>query len=230
MKNIVFKSALFLSSLVVSHVSVANGIGIFGLHNPTSPEQHQVVLKQIKHNEQMRDCNLLRHGKTNGAQGNLNVAENNHYFMLECPTTILSLAGISKTLESINKNTRNLMLLEGNFSDINREGLSQDSSKRAYILKISHFNNKQPAQRTRELAAFKKEAYALDNHYYREAFINVQHAYGVKRPDELAIIYYDTQESGDKFRQNNPKFIEKIGQFNMKHLTEFTYVFASANN
>ena len=97
---------------------------------------------------------------------------------------------------------------------------------RQYILKISHYNNQDPAGRNADLEHLGKVVEPVADKYHNEMFLEVHRASGMQTPDEVVAIYYDTPEAGDRFREKNQAILEKIGAFNKKHLKSFTYLVA----
>jgi hypothetical protein len=118
-----------------------------------------------------------------------------------------------------------LSILEGALLE---EPLEQKVSDRAYVLKISHYNNKNTDKREQDLGQLDKLVGALPNAFKTEAVISLNKALGMPTPDEAIIIYYDNAKSGDQFRNDNPDIMKLVGRYNDDHLDGHVYYMAKA--
>jgi hypothetical protein len=122
-------------------------------------------------------------------------------------------------------------LLEGPVSQFGKFGLAIPGSNNSYIFKLGDYNNVATKQRNRDLMTLESLVKTRKDRYKTEAFIRVEDARGMKRPDEVVVIFYDSTESGNRFRDNdnNNDIMTLIGQFNKDHLTQASYLVAQSN-
>jgi hypothetical protein len=97
---------------------------------------------------------------------------------------------------------------------------------RAYLLKVSHYTNSDPAGRNAELVAINERITDRPDRYFTEAFLRVTDAVGLARPDEVVLISYDSAAAGARFRANSGDVMQMIGAFNDVHLGEYSYLIA----
>lgn len=222
------QAGLFLSLLYVSLVQ-AETTAVFGLYNEKNDQQSSELVIQLEQLGTNTDCALRRHGRVNNIKGNYKLNATNAFFLYVCETEH-SIQEISQSLLSMLNNTvEDVALLEGPISQFGSFGLATSTGERSYIIKLSNYNNLSPMKRNFDLQALGKQRDKLKYNYKLEAFIRIHEATGIQRPDEVIVIYYDSQVEAEKFRSQNEKFIERIGHFNMEHLSQFSYLFISSS-
>ena len=224
--NLAFSLMAFLLPSLTAQAQPVNLVGMFQTLNN---QAHSKVINQLEQDASDQDCTLLREGKTLGAQGNYPLQPNNSFFVLKCAQGLLKQNRAQPLIEHLDQNTNNLILLEGKDGQQNDTNSPANGVQRSYIFKLSNYNNRSPKQRNLDLIQLTDKSKNLKHHYVTEASIRVDEAYGIERPDELTIIYYQSADDGKKFRHNNPDLMKKIGQFNQNHLTQFSYISAQSN-
>lgn len=207
----------------------AKSIGLVGMYQLNAENNQKDIIKNIQINTAKVGCQLQRDGKVIDNKGNYALKTINQFFVLVCDSEILASSVSKPWLTQLKQETENLALLEGEFAFINENSFTQSGIKRSYILKLSEFNNYDPVARHNDLDKLGNMVKSMDNRFTNESVIRVNEAYGMKRLDEVTVIYYDTPEAGMKFRQNNEDVLEQVGAFNLTHLTGFSYLFASSN-
>lgn len=218
--------ALLAGTLLTGHSLQAETTGLLGLYKSGGSN---TVLNSIEKHSTNLGCSLRREGSVNNIQGNYNLNSPNKFFLLECEEAILEHPSSTSLFDNLNKKADNLVLVEGPLSQFGKFGLSTPSSNRSYIVKLSDYNNVAPNKRNDDLVSLGITASKLEYRYKTEAFMRVTNAVGMKRPDEVVVIYYDSQENAQHFRSNNEDFLEMIGQFNRDHLSQFSYLTVSSN-
>ncbi len=210
------------TSLISSHV-YAESSGVLGLYEVNKNTTPALTLKKIEQHAQLQGCSVRREGTVENIQGNYSLKEANRFFLLECEKNHQGNM-INQYLFSTLKTLESLVLVAGNMSQMGNFGLSEPAGKRSYIIKLSDYNNKNPATRESDLQNLGKKNQTLKHHYMQEAFIRVNDAAGIKRPDEVVVIYYHTSKDAKIFRSSNASFMKKIGQFNDDHLSQYSYL------
>ena len=217
-----------LALLLISNVASAQTTGVMGLFQ-SSGDAHKPTIEKLEGMAKTQGCALRREGKILGSQGNYDLKEVNAFFFLECETALLEKPSTQSLITSLNKVTENLMLVEGPVSQFGEFALSNSGVNKSYIIKLSDYNNANPKKREIDVNKLGAMAQSRKHHYKTEAFVRITNAHGLKRPDEAVVIYYDTPKDGPLFRKNNEDLMEKIGQFNQDHLTQFSYIAALSN-
>jgi len=217
-----------LGYLITSQTVYAQPVSLFGMFQAKN-NNHTKVINQLERDIKAQECIVLREGKSFGGQGNYQLPPTNSFFVLKCEQSLLAQKSAQSVIESLNNETHNLVLLEGHDSQSNKLSPIEPGTNRSYIFKLSDYNNTSPVQRNLDLAQLNTSAQSVEHHYVTEASIRVHDAYGMERPDELVVIYYDSATDGQKFRDNNPELMGKIGRFNQDHLTRFSYISAETN-
>lgn len=198
--------------------------GLLGLYKVETPEAVQFDEGKIN----SLGCQLKREGMIKAAQGSIGIDQPNRFLLLTCDGSILTDIGKHAMFNALAGNERATVILEGpiiNPSKNNGNGKIED---REYILKISHYNNKNIDSRSMSLENLNDYTSTLAGKYIIESFIGVTHASGMQTPDEVVVIYYDSPEQGERFRKNNGDVIGMIGEFNAEHLREFVYFVGKA--
>jgi len=121
-----------------------------------------------------------------------------------------------------------IAILEGDLTDLPDTARDSAVSGRQYILKISHYNNRDIGGRDKDLASLTREAAELADAYVTGSFIGVNHASGLPTPDEVVVLFYDDAQTGERFRGNNKGLLRKIGAFNKTHLIDTVYYIGQA--
>lgn len=215
----------FTAALVISCSAVAHEpIGVMGLYK--SADQETVLFDERK--IAALGCKLKRHGVILGMQGKLDVGQPNLYLLLSCDGSLLTDISKHALFNSIAENTMADVILEGPIIDFPNTIGDGKIVGREYILKVSHYNNTDIDGRSKSLANIDRRTSKLSDKYITESFIGVTHASGMSTPDEVVIIYYDSPEHGDCFRKNNSEVLGLIGEFNNRHVSEFTYLIGDA--
>ena len=217
-----------LGYLTASQAVYAQQVSIFGMFQAKNNTQ-SMIIGQMEQKLKALGCIVLREGKSFGGQGNYQLQPTNSFFVLTCEQSFLTQKSAQSVITTLNDETHNLVLLEGLDSQTSKLPSTDTGTNRSYIFKLGHYNNISPSQRDLDLAKLNTSAQSVEHHYMTEAFIRVHDAYGMERPDELVVIYYNSADDGQKFRNNNPELMGKIGQFNNDHLTRFSYIAAESN-
>ena len=212
----------------VSFAATAQSVGVIGMFKGSNITIQSELIERLETQSKALGCLMRREGKILGRQGDYPLKNINAFFLLECEGAILqnNSKAIVKALE---KATKNLMLVEGPMSQFGEFGLSKSGIHKSYIIKLSDYNNEKPLQREEDLGQLSNMAKTRKHHYNNEAFVRIHNAYGMKRPDEAVMIFYDTPEDGPRFRSNNEDLMEKIGAFNQSHLSRFSYISVISN-
>jgi len=224
MQRIITLLASAVMCFTAGAASAAQDIGIVGLYQVENPQTAIVDEKSASR----LGCMIRHTGIIAAAQGEIGLAKPNQFVFLACDKALLGNSKNRNALSMIVKNGKNLALLEGSLMDFPIAGGASAVPGRQYILKISHYNNKNADKRDTELNQLTKEAGALADTYVTESFIAVNEAIGLPTPDEVVILYYDTPEAGDRFRKNNGDLLKKIGKFNQDHLVDAVYYVGKA--
>lgn len=226
--NGLFSLVLFCG-LSVAQAVKAETSGVLGIFQSDNHSDYQKTINKLEHQLNGLNCILRREGKIVKVQGEYELQQVNQFFFLECESSILSKNITDSWLVQLNKTTKNLAILEGAFLDLNRDLMTSSGTERAYIIKLSDYNNANPKQRDIDLSEIDKMVKTREHKYTNEAAFSINDAYGMKRTDEVTVIHYDFKEDGDIFRENNGDILTKIGQFNQNHLTQFAYLIAQSN-
>ena len=193
--------------------------GVLGLY--AADTQRPSILDESKISD--LGCLITLKGGIGEAKGDIGLEQPNQFVLLICENPVLGEVGKRRVLNGLMSSGKALALLEGDhryFPDANRVGAVAD---RQYILKISHYNNHDVDGRDRDLDRLNREAGAIAGTYMTDSFLAVNRATGLPTPDEVVVIYYDNAEAGDRFRDNNPEILQKIGKFNKTHLVDTVY-------
>ncbi len=198
-------------SLFISPVSLAQSTGVLGLYQ-SSTQMTNSSLNTLEKTAHQNGCAIRREGSVLGAQGNYDLDSINGFFLLECEKPVMDGSSKQDIFARLKKQLNQLKLMEGNINQFGQFGLAQAAGKRSYILKVSDYNNQTPIKRERDLVLLGTQKQTLNNHYNVEAFLKVNDA------------YYDSPQQAEQFRDGNPEFMEKIGQFNQDHISRFSYL------
>lgn len=228
-KIVVILQIGFLFSLLSVSLAQAETTAILGLYNEKNDQQSNELVIKLEQLGTNTGCALRRHGRVNKIKGNYKLNATNAFFLYVCEIDH-SVQVISQSLLVMLKSTvENVALLEGPISQFGSFGLATSTGDRSYIIKLSDYNNLSPMKRNLDLQALGKQNDKLKYNYKIEAFIRIHEATGMQRPDEIVVIYYDSQAEAEKFRSQNEKFMKRIGRFNIEHLSQFSYLFISSS-
>lgn len=220
-------SALLLAVASAATPALADAVGLLGLCQVKDMGRYAEALKALEKGLGDRGCAVRREGEIAAMDGSLDVAKPDRFLLLECTGSLLKGGATRALFEPLQAVTNHLMLAEGEL-DLFGRGFSASGVGREYIIKVSHYTNRDPNQRDRDLAAIQEEVARRPNRYRTEAIITPSRARGMTTPDEVVVLYYDSPKDGDQFRQHNGDILEKIGAFNKSHLVGFTYFTASS--
>lgn len=226
------KSALLsttISCLLLSPEIQAQSVGVFGLFESKSEHIQSKFIQDLKHKTQHLGCSLRREGKIIATQGNYDIPDINGFFLMECKVDFLGNKNNQTVIDGLKHSVENLALLEGPVSQFGRFGLVELGNNNSYIFKLSDYNNISPQRRNSDLKTLDSIVKTRNDRYNTEAFVRVQEAYGMKRPDEVVVLYYESAESGDRFRGDNNDIMKLIGKFNKDHLIHSSYLIAQSN-
>lgn len=217
-------SGLGLALMVCSSALAHEPIGVLGLYKPENPQAVHFDEGKVA----SLGCELKREGMIGGAQGEIGIDQPNRFVILTCEGSLLTNTSKRAAFNSLAGNVKANVILEGPIVDLPNSVGDGDVEGREYILKISHYNNKDIGGRSKSLANIDHRISTLSDKYITESFIGVTHASGMLTPDEAVIIYYDSKEQGERFRRNNSEILGLIGDFNNEHVNEFVYLIGKA--
>lgn len=232
-KSILVFKQIFISVAVTcvlfSHIAQAKSVGVFGLFESKSEQTQSKLIQDLEPITKHLGCILRREGKIIAAQGNYDVPDVNSFFLMECEASFIQNSQNKTLIDGFKHSVENLALLEGPISQFGNLALAKPGRSNSYIFKLSDYNNVSPKQRNLDLMKLDGLVKMRDDRYKTEAFIRVADAHGMKRPDELVVIYYESVESGERFRGNNADIMKLIGKFNKDHLIHASYLIAQSN-
>lgn len=218
--------ALAASSLAAAaSASGADPIqGLLLLHSGTGGAAMAEALPLLEN----QGCEVWRQGQVAGAQGNLDIGAQERFVLMSCRSAVLASASGRTVLGDLQKADDNLRAVEGPLLfRVEDEAGNADLTNRDYVLKISHYNNRNPAVREDDLERINALAGGRKDAWTNEAMIAGLRAVGMPTPDEVVVIRYDNAQQGARFRDNNGDVLKEIGAFNEKHLTEYSYISAA---
>lgn len=197
-------------------------IGVLGLYDTEGPAS--IDKRKIS----KLSCEIRREGPIAQGAGDIGLENPNYFVSLACKASVLSDPEKRKMVNHLMTNATAKAVLEGTLSLMPEIKNSSKLQDRSYILKISHYNNKNTDSREKDLAELDQATISQPDRFIAESFLSVHHALGMPTPDEVVILYYDSPEHGDHFRSNNPDIMKMVGDFNKNHLNEHIYYFAQA--
>lgn len=169
-------------------------------------------------------CKLHRSGNIVGAQGPLAWPENDTFSLYRCNESVLDALVEAGVSEKLSVGSKQPVIAEGDF--IKLEAPTPPATAQ-YIIKVSYFNDLDGTSRNRDLAALGASVSSEEDVWRTEGVLTPTKTVGTIRPDELTFLYYDSAEIANRFRDNHPEILEKVGIFNGAHLTSFVYLVAS---
>lgn len=220
-----------MSCVLLSHGAEAKVVGVFALFESKSVHEQSKLITEMEHRIKQLGCIVRREGKILAAQGNYDVPDVNGFFLMECESSFLQNSQSQRVIDEFKHSVENFALLEGAVTQFGGFGLAESGNDNSYIFKLSDYNNTSPRQRNVDLMKLDSLVKTRPDRYKTEAFLRVQDAYGMKRPDEVVVIYYDSAGAGERFRSNdeNGDVMKLIGTFNNDHLTQASYLVAQSN-
>lgn len=192
---------------------------IFGLYEADA----SVALRVDGSRAERLGCDVLRTGRIVGQDGDIGLSRPGAFVMLACSESVLGEGELIALLDELIDGARRIALFEGGLALAEPQAAGDQVTSRQYIVKVSVNNNTDPVARQRELTEIGALVAERDVRYSPEAAIDVSRAVGAQRPDEVALLYYDSAEAGDRFRSSNPDIMQAIGQFNSRHVDSFVY-------
>ncbi len=172
-------------------------------------------------------CSPWRQGAVAGTQGNLDIGAPERFVLFACRAEVLDSVQHRQALAPILAADNDAIAVEGPlvFGDAGKTG-PEAQGARAYVFKLSRYNNIDPDRRDSDLNRINAEAAGRQDAWRTEAMVAGLRAVGVPTPDEVVVIHYDNAAQGERFRKQNPDILKQIGAFNRKHLLDFTYISA----
>jgi len=212
-----FKSLISLvaSPLLLAGSGLAEPVALLGLYEAAAPAAPTALAAS--------GCSLRREGMLQGARGGLALPAANRFVLLECEASLLSSPDGAGGLPGFGATP---VWIEGALAE--RAGLDAAAAPgRAYVIKLSRYNDADPAGRERDVAAINALAAKRENGFRNEAVIAVSRASGVAKPDEVTVLYYDDPAAAKAFREANGDLLKRVGGFNETHLVDFVYLNAT---
>ena len=169
-------------------------------------------------------CTIFHAGKIVAQQASFKMKQPDQFIIMTCEQSLLHSAQNRQALSNLYAGGHMIAALEGplaTFEVVNNHSLS---TARQYILKLGYYNNNDIDRREDDLLALNQKVAPLEGRWTTEGFVGINHAMGISTPDELVIIYYDTPEIGEQFRDNNKDILNDVGAFNDAHLTNYSYL------
>lgn len=206
--------------------SDAASVGVMGLYNAKNPAEVALDTNAMA----ALGCSVRRSGVIGAAQGDIGIEQPNQFILLACEESVLSNSSLRDHLTDLAPSSETVAMLEGDLMKFPIQGAKSAIEGRQYVFKISYYNNEDPDARDTELSNLTVEAEAIDDTYVTEAFVGVNHAIGMPTPDEVVMLFYNDAETGDRFRNANKEFLDKIGAFNSNHLLSTVYYVGQAVN
>lgn len=228
--KLIVKTTIALSFMAGLNIATASAskLGVVGLFQVENQEKYSKSIKTLETQLSQHDCRMSRHGIIADEAGDIDIEQPNRFLILACKESVVGKGNWGTIFEPISSASNSSVILEGLLTIFPEDNSPSDITDRAYILKVSHYNNESPVGRERDLKTLRNETLKVADRYRRDIFIDIDRAIGMETPDEVALIYYENPEQGDKFRENNPDILEKVGAFNKTHLNDHVYYFGMA--
>ncbi len=221
------RMAMITSIVLAGFLSpaIAGTTGILSLYKMTDKDSFAAAEAKLANRLQTQGCSIELAGTIIAEDGDIDLFTPDRFLYLECQSAVLGSKKRQMVFEPLIQLSSDTAFFEGALLPVTQEE-SEGVSQRSYILKISHYNNLDPAQRDRDLAAIGESLEGRADIYINQADISVSEAYGTKTPDEAVILYYKSAEAGERFRAANKPILKKIGAFNKNHLGDYVYYVA----
>lgn len=212
-------AAAMMMIISTGNEAMAQQIGVVGLFKIDPGAAANVDQQKITN----LSCQIRRAGAVVGEQGDIDVERPNHFIFLACEHSLLSVAAKREVLSGLISEGEALAFLEGALTDNPDNDSSSDATDREYILKVSHYNNRDTDGREQDLERIMRAVGSDPDRFIDESFIALNRSVGMPTPDEVVILFYESSKRADRFRKNNPKILRDIGAFNKAHLNDFIY-------
>ena len=219
--------AFFVSNISLSFAEIASK-GVLALINTDDTADYDSKLGSFETKINAQGCEILREGPILAEDGDIGLDQPNRFIYMTCTSSLLDHTDGRALISELNQDLEYMIAVEGTSILHDKISFEKTATARSYILKISHYNNGNPVQRDGDLSTLEDLVHPRINTYKTEAFVGITKAYGIPTPDEAVIIYYDSPDAGNRFRENNPDILEKIANFNDKHLNDFIYYVAQS--
>ncbi|WP_299372432.1 hypothetical protein [uncultured Kiloniella sp.] len=220
-------TAIFVSSNSLSFAETSNK-GVLALINTNDTAAYDSKLEHFETKVNTQGCNILREGPVLAEDGDIDLDQPNRFIYMACTSSLLGRPDGRALISELNQGIEYAVAVEGVSILHDDTSFKKTATARSYILKVSHYNNTAPTQRDQDLTTLGALVRPRSDTYKTEAFVGVSQAYGMPTPDEAVVIYYDSPDAGDRFRKNNPDILEKVVDFNDKHLNDFVYYVAQS--
>ena len=211
--------AALASSLVAPNAAAE--VAVLGLFRATDPVAYAGALDAL--DSAAPGCAIRRHGKVAGTRGPLALPALDRFLLLRCEASLLGDPAGLAALETLAPRGSELVVLEGG-ARWSEDPPDAAVAERAYVIKLSRFNEAEPDAREADLAALGEDVAERPHAYVNEAVISVARSRGVDGTDDVTVLYYDSPDDAKAFREQNPDLMERIGAFNKTHVTDFVYV------
>lgn len=175
---------------------------------------------------QQAGCEIHREGELSGSLGPLDWPDLEDFRIYVCSQPVLGAILDEGAADQLAIRSNHPVLIEGPWTQLEAP---EPTSQAEYIVKISHMNNLDIAQRSGDLEALGAMVAPLANAWHTDGFLIPERVHGTLRPDELTFIFYDDPDVADAFRDANPDVLEAVGAFNTNHLTSFIYLGATVS-
>jgi hypothetical protein len=174
-------------------------------------------------------CSVQGQGAIFAQQGKTKIDQPDQFVVLACDQPVLGQRDSRSALADLFDGGANVALFEGALAEFDVPDDQPAISERQYVLKLGYYNNLDLTGRASDLQALDRKVSDRDGRWATEAFLNVYNAMGVATPDEVVILYYDSAEIADRFREENQDILVDVGTFNAAHLTGFAYLVGLAS-
>ncbi|WP_120496827.1 hypothetical protein [Kiloniella sp. EL199] len=220
-------TSFFVSSNSLS-LAETTSKGVLALINTDDVATYDNKLGTFETRVNAQGCRILREGPVLAEDGDIDLDQPNRFIYMTCSSSFLGHTDGRKLISQLNQGLEYAVAVEGVTILHDEASFERTATTRSFILKVSYYNNSNPAQRDEDLSTLGTLVHPRTDTYQTEAFVGVSQAYGIPTPDEAVVIYYDTPDAGNRFRENNPDILKKIIDFNDKHLNDFIYYIAQS--
>ena len=157
-------SALLLAVASAATPAFCGEVGLLGLYQVDDAGRYAEALKGLERSVGDRGCAVRREGEIATMDGSLKVAKSNRFLLLECTGSLLKESATRVVFEPLGAATNHLMLAEGELDRLGGSGFCPPGIGREYIIKVSHYNNRDPEQRDRDLTAISIRSRLVPGH------------------------------------------------------------------
>lgn len=222
--------------LVGTSAADASPYGVLGLYQVKDQTKFEAALTSFESQTKGHGCKILREGKIVAKEGEIDIFKvgvfsetPDHFVLLSCEKSLLSSSKSRALFRGLESGGDRVALLEGDIMMLPGANSNSAVQERSYIFKVSIYNNEDPDGRDRDLAALGKATASRPDKYQAEAVVMVSRAIGMPTPDEVTVLYYDSPEAGERFRNNNADIMDSVNAFNDRHLIDYVYYMGAAN-